>query len=220
MTPSASCPTQVLHESVPHLSQGGPTATCFAEHFPICPSQSNLIRSEGREAQGLGCAAVTSDDSRPRSLVDLSDAIFDKFPPHRKVVIVTLLCLCSFLASISSTTVLAATPELAAEFRTNGDVINLANALYMLGMAVSTLVWGPLSQACGRKVVRRVGTLLAQPKTDTGHPSQITQLTTILFCVSSLGTALAPNLAYFFIFRALTAFGGTAFILVGQASIG
>ena len=36
----------------------------------------------------------------------------------------------------------------------------------------------------------------------------------------SLGTALAPNLAAFFVFRAVSAFEGTAFILIGAACLG
>jgi hypothetical protein len=42
----------------------------------------------------------------------------------------------------------------------------------------------------------------------------------VLFFGCSIGTALAPNLAAFFVFRVLTAFEGTAFILVGSACIG
>lgn len=48
---------------------------------------------------------------------------------------------------------------------------------------------------------------------------QITQVTAILFFACSLGTALAPNLAAFFVFRILTAFEGTAFLLVGSACL-
>lgn len=41
-----------------------------------------------------------------------------------------------------------------------------------------------------------------------------------LFTAFSIGTALAPNLASFFVFRILTAFQGTAFLVVGSAVIG
>lgn len=49
---------------------------------------------------------------------------------------------------------------------------------------------------------------------------QITLITAVAFLALSLGTALAPNLAAFFVFRALSAFEGTAFILVGSACLG
>jgi hypothetical protein len=87
------------------------------------------------------------------SYVEVPDEVYDKFPPHRKVVIVILLSFCSFLAPISSTSVLAATPEIAEEYTTTGTVVNLANAAYMLMMGISPIVWGPLSEVYGRRTV-------------------------------------------------------------------
>jgi len=45
-------------------------------------------------------------------------------------------------------------------------------------------------------------------------------ITAILFFACSIGTALSPNLASFFIFRILTAFEGTSFLIVGASCIG
>ncbi|KAB5525748.1 major facilitator superfamily domain-containing protein [Coniochaeta sp. 2T2.1] len=125
--------------------------------------------------------------------------MYDRFSPHRKTLIVVLMSFCSFLAPISSTSVLAATPEVAETYGTTGSIVNVTNAIYMLMMGVSPIVWGPLSEVYGRL--------------------RITQITAVLFCGCSIGTALAPNLAAFFIFRMLTAFEGTAFILVGSACL-
>ncbi|KFY06032.1 hypothetical protein V492_08177, partial [Pseudogymnoascus sp. VKM F-4246] len=44
--------------------------------------------------------------------------------------------------------------------------------------------------------------------------------TAFLFACCSLGTALSPNLASFFVFRILTAFEGTSFLIVGAAVLG
>lgn len=49
---------------------------------------------------------------------------------------------------------------------------------------------------------------------------QICLITAALFCACSLGTALSPNLASYFIFRILTAFEGTSFLNVGASCIG
>ncbi|KAI1416192.1 MFS general substrate transporter [Hypoxylon sp. FL1857] len=134
------------------------------------------------------------------SVIDVPDEVYDRIPPHRKLVIVLLLSFCSFLAPISSTSVLAATPEVAAEYSTTGAIINLVNALYMLFMGLSPIFWGPLSQVYGRRIV--------------------TITTAIGFLACSIGTALSPNLGAFFVFRLLTAFEGTSFILVGASVIG
>ncbi|KAJ2905511.1 hypothetical protein MKZ38_005155 [Zalerion maritima] len=133
------------------------------------------------------------------SVVHVPDEVYDSIPRHRKLVIVCVLSFASFLAPISSTTVLAATPEVAAEYDTTGSIINISSAMYMLFMGISPIIWGPLSQVYGRRIINLI--------------------TSALFFGCSIGTALAPNLVAFFVFRMLTAFEGTAFILVGSACL-
>jgi hypothetical protein len=87
------------------------------------------------------------------STEEIPDEVYDRLSHGRKLVVVTLLSFCSFLSPISSTTILAATPEVADEYGTSGSIINLSNALYMLWMGISPLVWGPLSQVYGRRPV-------------------------------------------------------------------
>jgi hypothetical protein len=48
-----------------------------------------------------------------------------------------VLSFTAVLAPLSSTTVLSAVPEVAAEFSTSGDVVNLSNALYLVFMGLS-----------------------------------------------------------------------------------
>jgi hypothetical protein len=88
---------------------------------------------------------------------DVDEEIYNRFPHHRKVIITSVLSLCSFLAPISSTSILAAIPEVAHTYHSTGSVINLSNAFYMLFMGISPCVWGPLSKVYGR---RWVGALL------------------------------------------------------------
>jgi hypothetical protein len=128
------------------------------------------------------------------------DEIYDKFTHSKKIGIVSVLAFCSFLAPMASTTVLAAVPEVAATYNTTGTLINVSNALYMLFMGLSPMFWGPIGQVYGRRWTQL--------------------LSAILFAAFSIGTALAPNLASFFIFRILTAFQGTSFLIIGSSCIG
>ncbi|KAJ7237705.1 major facilitator superfamily domain-containing protein [Mycena haematopus] len=128
------------------------------------------------------------------------DAIYDRLSFRRKVVITCVLAICGLLAPISSTTVLSAVPEVAGTFNTTGSIINLSNAIYLIFMGISPCFWAPISQVYGRRWICFSGALL--------------------FFASSIGTALSPNLAAFFIFRALTAFQGTSFLIVGASCIG
>lgn len=131
---------------------------------------------------------------------EVGDDVYDKFTPRKKIMIVSVMAFASFLAPISSTTVLAAVPEVAAEYNTTGTIINLSNALYMLFMGLSPVFWGPIGLVYGRRW------------------TQI--LSAIGFTAFSIGSALAPNLTSFFIFRILTAFQGTSFLIIGASVIG
>ncbi|KAK1249950.1 hypothetical protein MKX08_009953 [Trichoderma sp. CBMAI-0020] len=128
------------------------------------------------------------------------DEIYDRVSSRRKHIIVTVLSFCAFLSPLSSTSILAAVPEVAKTYNTTGSIINVSNAAYMALMGISPVIWGPMSQVFGRR--------------------PMTLLTAVLFFLLSMATALAPNLAAFFVFRALSAFEGTAFILLGAACLG
>lgn len=131
---------------------------------------------------------------------EAGDEVYSKFDPGKKVSIVAVLAFCSFLAPMASTTVLAAVPEVASTYNTTGTIINVSNALYMLFMGLSPMFWGPMGQVYGRRW---------------------TQIySSIFFFGFSIGSALSPNLASFFIFRILTAFQGTSFLIIGSSCIG
>lgn len=147
-------------------------------------------------------AAITEHqaDARRGGYQEAGDEIYDKFSHPRKVTIVTVLSICSFLAPISSTSILAAAPEVVKTFNTTGTVFGVSNALYMIFMGVSPLIYGPMGTAFGRR-----WPLIVAAVTFTGF---------------SIGTALAPNLAAYFVFRILSALQGTCFLIVGSTVIG
>ncbi|KAI4934087.1 hypothetical protein J4E86_011469 [Alternaria arbusti] len=88
-----------------------------------------------------------------------NDVIYNKFTERRKMVIVAVVSFCSFLAPISSTTVLSAVPEVAQTFDTDGSIINVSNALYMLFMGLSPCFYGPYGNIYGRKWTERATAL-------------------------------------------------------------
>ncbi|KAF2973490.1 hypothetical protein GQX73_g207 [Xylaria multiplex] len=164
--------------------------------------QERLERCSTKHS-AMGDASIQPIDS----VVEVPDEFYDRLPSHRKseyidnpVKLTMAIILRSFLSPISSTSVLAATPEVAGEYSTTGSIVNLVNALYLLFMGLSPIIWGPLSQVYGRRIICLV----------TGGG----------FVLASIGTALAPNFGAFFFFRLFTAFLGTSFLLNGAAVIG
>jgi multidrug resistance protein len=133
------------------------------------------------------------------SFVEVNAAQYERFSSRRKMGITAILSLCGFLAPISSTTILSAIPEVAHEYNTTGTIVNISNGLYLIMMGLSPCLWGPLSSLYGRRPVCIV--------------------TGALFVAFSAGTAAAPNLASYYVFRLLTAYQGTSFLIVGTSCL-
>ncbi|KDN65947.1 hypothetical protein CSUB01_05369 [Colletotrichum sublineola] len=176
------------------------------EYADIIPERSKSHHRDSAEQPSLGrlpSGVLNFEDdpvSRHQSNVEIPYEIYNRFSKHRKHIIVAVISWCGLLSPISSTAVLSALPEVAAEYKTTGDIISLSNALYLVFMAISPCFWGPLSQVYGRKWTCIV--------------------TASLFLGCSIGTALSPNVAAFFVFRMFTAFAGTSFLVTGPAVIG
>jgi hypothetical protein len=117
--------TEIINRATPHIS--GPDA-----FEPVATIEAPKGEESYREA---------------------GDEIFDTVSRGRKIAIVAVLSFGAFLSPISSTSVLAATPEVASTYNTSGSITNVSNAAYMIVMALSPLFWGPMSQVYGRRVV-------------------------------------------------------------------
>ncbi|KAL3457033.1 major facilitator superfamily domain-containing protein [Aspergillus heterothallicus] len=150
-----------------------------------------------------GAAAPQEQPSTPLaspspSSVETEDE-FSRFSSRRKILMMIILAWTGLLSPISSTSVLSAIPNVAETYNVSGSVIGLSNALYLVFMALSPCFWGPWCSTLGRRL------------------SCLTSLTIYLGC--SIGTALSPNIAAFMVFRMLTAFVGTAVLVIGPVAI-
>lgn len=159
-TMSSSSDRHDSHESLQPSSPKLHPRTSLDDSHSI-HSTTSSIHPANTKQQPLPLTSIPSHISHSQdapiqqhnSYVEVPDEIYDRIPPNRKVVIVALLSFCSFLAPISSTTVLAAVPEVASTYGSTGTIINLSNALYLVFMGVSPCFWGPLSQVYGRRWV-------------------------------------------------------------------
>ncbi|KKK22182.1 hypothetical protein AOCH_001497, partial [Aspergillus ochraceoroseus] len=150
-----------------------------------------------------GPKSGTMTENQPESNAQPSgnaeDGEFSRFSSRRKTVMVVILAWTGLLSPMASTSVLSAVPNVAATYHTSGSVIGLSNALYLVFMALSPCFWGPWCQAIGRR------------------PSCLAS--NLIFLGSSIGTALSPNIVAFMVFRMVTAFAGTAILVIGPAVI-
>ncbi|THX37476.1 MFS general substrate transporter [Aureobasidium pullulans] len=107
---------------------------------------------------------------------------------HKYVILFTVSFMC-LAATFSSTCLYPATPEIAAEFGTTAEHINVTNAGVLLAMGSSSLLWAPIARTLGRR---------------TAYNAAIA----VLF-LCSIGTALSINMAMFTAMRVLAGFQGT-----------
>lgn len=80
-------------------------------------------------------------------------AVYTKFSTLQKRYITALLALCGLSATMSTTSVLAAVPEIVNAFHTTPAVVSISNALYLFFMGLSSCLWGPASDVFGRRKV-------------------------------------------------------------------
>jgi hypothetical protein len=166
----------------------GPIAIDIAGPVPQLPALEKVI-TENRVQEATSGPVSEPDES-----------IYDRFSSRQKTGFTIILSLCGILVPIASTACLTAVPEIAIQFQSTGDVINISNGLFSGAMGISSFFWGSLGIFGGRRIVLRCGL--------------------VSFFGFSLGCALAPNLAAFFAFRILSGLSGTALIICGPGIIG
>lgn len=109
------------------------------------------------------------------------------------------ISLLAVLTYLSSDMYLPAFPMLETALHTQKSWIALTMSIYMIGIALGQLFYGPLSDRIGRKRTILLGTGL--------------------YCLASLGCALSPNIASLLIFRLLQALGACASLVIWQAIV-
>lgn len=120
-----------------------------------------------------------------------TDQKYSRFSNKQKHMCIFIAAVSGFLSPLSSLALLPAIPEIADEYNTTGEIINISNAIYCVFMSLSPCIFSPFSDIYGRRFSFLV--------------------CTFLFSLCSVLVAVSPNVAMFFVFRSLTALVGTAF---------
>lgn len=110
------------------------------------------------------------------------------------------LCGLTFLIFFQAFMVAPLIAQLAREFGSSTDLLGLAVPAYLLPYGVMTLLWGPLSDRVGRKVVI-LGSAAA-------------------FAILTALTAMADGPGWFIVFRVITAVGASGVVPISLALVG
>jgi len=147
------------HHEKPCTATQTPSAETQQDDSTSIHSTASTSHSHSRtvDANTTVLKTIPTQDHLPlehyTSQISIPDEIYDRLSSPRKIGVIIVVSFCSFLAPISSTTILAGVPEVSATYGTSGSVVNLSNALYMLFMGISPCFWGPMSQVYGRRNV-------------------------------------------------------------------
>ena len=117
-------------------------------------------------------------------------------PPKHLTLIIALL---TMIGPFTIDTYLPSFPAIEAEYGVSRALLSQSLAFYLAAFAISTLVWGPLSDRLGRRVVV-LSTLL-------------------LYLVASLGCALAGDYGSFLFFRLLQGIAAGGGLAAGRTMI-
>jgi len=117
----------------------------------------------------------------------------------RKCLILFVVSWTTLAVTFSSTSLLPATPEIAEQFSTTSEILDVINAGVLIAMGFSSFIWGPITNVFGRRNAYNAAILV--------------------LCACSAGTAASINLHMFIAMRLLSGFTGTYFMVAGQTII-
>ncbi|KAH8671697.1 putative MFS transporter [Xylariales sp. PMI_506] len=114
----------------------------------------------------------------------------------RRWLILFIVSWNTLVVTFSSTSLLVATPEIASDLATTSEILDVTNAGVLIAMGSSSLLWSPLAELTSRRISYNIAILV--------------------MLVTSIGTAVAPNMATFTAMRILSGLTGTYFMVAGQ----
>ncbi|CAF1076100.1 unnamed protein product [Adineta ricciae] len=126
-------------------------------------------------------------------------SIYETYDQFQKLLILFNICALAIFSVFDELVYLPALPETIKDFNTTETMGLLTISMYLFGLALSSLLWGALSDYYGRK------------------PIMIFALVCLIF--SGLGCYLSPNIYVFIIFRALQGCLVSASVVVAQGTI-
>ena len=113
--------------------------------------------------------------------------------------LIITIALLSMVGPFSIDTYLPSFPAIEEEFRINRSLLLHSIGFYLVASAISTLIWGPLSDRAGRRLV-----ILS---------------TLVLYFISSVGSAVSQDYNTFLLFRVLQGISASGGMVAGRAMI-
>ena len=118
------------------------------------------------------------------------------FSSARKYLVLFIVSWNCLVVTFSSISWLAATPKIASDLKTSTEIINATNAGVLVAVGCSSMIWSPVAEVLGRR---------------RSYNAAI-----IFMLATSIGTAVANDLAGFTALRVPSGLTGTCFMVAGK----
>ncbi|RKK20979.1 hypothetical protein BFJ65_g7667 [Fusarium oxysporum f. sp. cepae] len=115
--------------------------------------QSTPARSERFEIDRHRASVLDTESNRAQV------PVYSRFTNAEKRGITALLAFCGVLATMSTTSIFAAIPEIVQEYKTTATIVNMSGAIYLVFMGLSSCIWGPAADIFGRRKTERATSL-------------------------------------------------------------
>ncbi|KAJ8699084.1 hypothetical protein PTI98_002239 [Pleurotus ostreatus] len=128
------------------------------------------------------------------------DAIYNRFSPARKKVIITLIAWSGLIPFFVSGTFIPSIPQIALDLHSTGEIISYAVSISIFAIGVGSLFWATHSSYYGRRPIYLIGLPL--------------------LVVGSTAVGLSNDIPHLMAWRFLQAFACSGGVSVGAAVIG
>src|SRR6185312_10382607 len=158
----------------------------------MTPRRPNRPRSANHTPRQEGILLVSHS---PRLLVLLTKPLLGR---HAQAPFLLLVAMTA-CGTLGMHIIIPALPDTARALNISISTVQLTITLYLIGLAIGQLVYGPLSDRLGRRPVLLAGLSL--------------------FTAASVATAVAPNATVLIGARVLQSLGGCAGLVLGRAAV-
>ncbi|KAJ0337761.1 hypothetical protein KNSL1_012742 [Colletotrichum chrysophilum] len=129
----------------------------------------NMSSTESQVRPASPDPVLGSGEDPDQSRVQVS--VYSRLKPLQKRIVTGIAAVCGFLAQMSTTSVLAAVPEIVSTFEASATVINISNAVYLTFMGLSAFIWGPVSELQGLGFGEKISKLW-----NWGNPTKVVKV--------------------------------------------
>ncbi|KAJ1658443.1 hypothetical protein IWQ61_002309 [Dispira simplex] len=186
-----------LHDSTTSTQLGDSRVAMSAT--PVTLSESILTEGVTRHSQASADIPKEQDSELPQLYPEDKEPIYTPFSETRKKFMVAVTGVTGMLAPFASNIFLPALPSVAEDLNSTVSRINVAVSVFMIGMGVAPLFFGPMADQFGRRYPNAIGCAISM--------------------AASVGCALANSDSLLLGMRFLQAFGGSTTVVVGAGII-